>query len=146
MIANIRLIVWGIAAAAVLGAGLYVRHLHKEAKRVPALIETINNAQKELDRTRAQNQQALEKENALQKQLASARNTAADLASRLRRAYADVPEVAPGPAEPDGTPGTGSGPDELDDAVTRVIAACKSDSIRLNGWQRYYEEVSPELK
>lgn len=36
--------------------------------------------------------------------------------------------------------------EELDEATTRVIGACKADSIRLSGWLEWWENVPAELK
>jgi hypothetical protein len=154
MIPNLKLIVYGIAVAALLAAGLYIRSLHKEAARVPGLTATINAQHDQLTSERQNATKALEHENTLRKDLETARSTAAALAARLRRAYAaNVPPVAPSAAEPAGTPGTGGGDDapgdggpagrELDSAVAGVIGACRSDSIKLQGWQSWYESALP---
>lgn len=148
-LSTIRLIVWGVAATAVVGAGIYARHIYGEAQEAKQLRKDKIALSAQLENERTQNRIALEKENALQKKLSDARSASTDLLRRLRGAYADLSEVAAGPALPVGTVGTGSGAGEiesLDRAVEEAISACKRDSIRLQGWLDYYESVPAELK
>lgn len=72
---------------------------------------------------------------------------ASELAVRLRLAATratSLPEPAGTAPEHPGASGTGGGGSALalDSAVSGVIEACRRDSIKLVGWQSWYEEVS----
>lgn len=147
MIPNLRLIVWGVALAATLAVGIYAKLIYNKAQRVPDLEQRIEKLTDLIQRAAKENQEALQREHEIQRKLAAAYAGNADLARRLRLAYAaSLPKTSPFAPEPVGTPGTGSGPDPLDAAVAGIIGACKADSIRLGEWQRYYESIPAELK
>ena len=153
MIPNIKLILYGIAVAALIGAGLYLRHLQKEAGRVDELVATINTqrTQIENERTQIENERtqairALEQEHALQKKLAAAESDFARTLDRVRRAYTGLQNT---PSDPSDAPGTGR-PDprigELNAAVERVGKACAAVGVKSGGWRAYWNEVPCELK
>jgi hypothetical protein len=105
------------------------------------------------ENARLQNERDLirwQHEKAVREKLA-ADNRSADLARRLREYYASdahraMSSLAESAASTAGAAGTGSGADDAGDgvdlAIQGVLTACKRDSIRLNGWQQWYESVS----
>lgn len=146
---TIRLIVWGIAAAAVISIFIYGKVVYNRAERVPELEQKIGQLIGQLETERTQVTQALERENAIQKKLAAAYAGSADLAARLRRAYtARLSKTPPVATEPERTAGVGSSTSEaeLDLAVAGIIGSCKADSIRLGEFQRWHESIPAELK
>lgn len=144
---NIRLILCGIAVVSLLSAGLYIRHMHKEAARVPELVRALNVERAAHLREAEAAQKSLELQNDLHKQLDASRNRNAGLARRLRDLLqSDVSEAPAGPAGTDGAGGSGSGVSDITDDFQRLLDACQNDSIRLGFWQRWYESVPAELK
>lgn len=139
---NIRLIIYAVFTCILVGCGLYVHHLYVVSQEVPRLRKELAAEIAGREQERKQAEQALARENEIQKKLAATVADRDHIASRLRRAYQiKLPSPAPSAPVPDGTPGAGGGADEIDDAVTEVIGACKRDSIRLQEWQRWYESL-----
>lgn len=143
---NLKLILSGIAVAALIGAGLYLRHLQKEADRVDELVATINTQRTQIENERTQAIRALEQEHALQKKLAAAESDFARTLDRVRRAYTGLQNT---PSDPSDAPGTGR-PDprigELNAAVERVGKACAAVGVKSEGWRTFWNEVPCELK
>jgi hypothetical protein len=146
MIPNLKLIAYGIAVAALLGAGLYIRNLHKQAGRVDGLVATINAQQAQLTSERQNAIKALELGHDLQKQLDATRVLNDRLSTRLRLALAvELSVPSSPPAGPPGTSGDGKLPSVFD-SLNRVLASCQRDAIRLNGWREYYEAIPEALR
>lgn len=144
-----RLIAYGLFLAVLIGLGFYVRHLYKEAHRVPDLVHTINILQKQKDAERESAKKALEQEADIRKQLASVDKRSALLARRLRESFnSRLPQTPSDTSSPDGTSGDGISPSptDVDSAINGLLAACQRDALRLMQWQTYYEAIPPELK
>jgi hypothetical protein len=92
-------------------------------------------------------------EQELQPKLAASRDLAADLTNRLRdhisrsSAVSETPVTA---SDPDGTSGVGSRActfaDGVGTALESYFGAASRDSLRLNAWIEWYEQLPAELK
>lgn len=148
MIPNLRLIVWGVAAAAVVAVGIYAKVIYNKAQRVPELERQVAEIQRQLEVERHQNVKALEAESELRQKLADADRRSDEFARRLRRALKSVPEAPAAPAEPErAEPGErGISSAGLDAAINRVRRECAKAGILERGWADYYDGIPAELK
>lgn len=140
-----KLIGYGVVAATILGVGIYAKHIHKEAQRVPNLVQTINDLHDQREQERQNVKASLEKEREIRLQLDSVTDRSNELARRLRHALRVPANPTPTP-DPLGTGGDGGGVSTTDDDVANLLGACQRDAIRLNAWIDYYKSIPAELK
>ena len=142
-----RLIAYGVLAAAILGLGIYAKHIYSQSIRVPELEQTINDMRGQIEAEREQARIALEQEGELRKKLSVANADHADIARKLRRAFqADLSCGSSSPSVPDGAGGVGSGPGELDEALKRLISAGDANALRVRGWNEREARIPAEMK
>lgn len=165
ILSTARLIVWGVAAVAAIGAGLYIRNTYIKAgkyeeaqQEISELRDLLIKAADNDKRNREAAQKALQQEADLQKRLASANDRSAALGERLRAALkaqpclpdpsADSPIAAGASGDRERDSGTVDVPRTtgLIDIINKVIAAGQRDGTRLNEWIALYNALDPRLK
>jgi hypothetical protein len=152
-------ILGGLAIAAVLCSGAYVKGCSDGKSRGMAIVQKRLDLQRkvwdegfakqEAETRRVETAWNLEKErtNALQAKLGAATTRGIDTARRLReyasRSERTLPEVAGSPGDSDGASGVGSQScvfaDGVGEALENHFGACARDAERLTEWQRFYE-------
>jgi hypothetical protein len=160
----LRFAPYGIAVLLIVGGVAYV---HQRAyNRGQASVQVKWDADKALqaravekqltENARLQNEADLLRylvEQELKPKLAASRDLAADLTKRLRdhisrsSAVSETPITA---SDPDGTSGVGSRActfaDGVGTALEDYFGAASRDSLRLNAWISWYEQLPAELK
>lgn len=145
-----KTILYGIAVAAVIGVALYATHIYKEAKRVPALVATINAQRTQIEYERTQAEDLLRRERELQVNLAAAKSRVAGLTQRLLLAAQTASSANPAPASGGDESAIPSGLEEIKRDADEAWAAASADAEKLDACYEAYETVrkkySVELK
>lgn len=143
-----RLIAYGLAGAAIVGALTWGVHDVRSAYRARAALPIARAERDAAVAAQARSEQSVARQIAVNEEieretvrkLAAADAAARDLARRLLHARRQARPVCPAsaaPGNPDGTAGEPAGADEIGEATAAYIAACDGDAVRLNALQGY---------